>query len=181
METTQGLYSIGTYYFSHIWSNLSWVYSYSGAYMSWIAFNLVVLLFPSRFCVVPTLSGLFACTIHQLQVSVNISMKYSCEAGRWCTGHYFRWNVQRTENHKSSSYSEVHSLQEKPDRGKADLMVGNSLFRFDWLKTPRWRLVMYRNMNDIEYIEIIDNYRRYQSTPAPENDRVLYVRQARTR
>ena len=40
---------------------------------------------------------------------------------------------------------------------------------------------MYRNMNDIEYIEILDNYRRYQYMPAPENDRVLYVRQARTR
>ena len=40
---------------------------------------------------------------------------------------------------------------------------------------------MYRNKNDIEYIEIIDKYRRYQSTPAPENDRVLYVRLARTR
>ena len=41
---------------------------------------------------------------------------------------------------------------------------------------------MYRNMNDIEYIiEIINNFRRYQSMPAPENDRVLYERQARTR
>ena len=37
---------------------------------------------------------------------------------------------------------------------------------------------MYRNMNNIEYIEIINKFKRYQFTPAPKNDRVLYVRQA---